>query len=182
MGGLGESEAAREARFAAFVADYRGRALSTAWRLSGGDDALAEDIAQDAFLAAHQALPSFRGDAQLSTWFYRILVRTAHRHRRKRAVRFKVAGLFGLEAARSTTPVSGDAPLRRRIAAALDTLSEGQRAAFVLVHMEGLTVTEAAEALGSAPGTVKSHLHRALVRLREVLGDLQGTQGTEVTA
>ncbi|MCA9546603.1 MAG: RNA polymerase sigma factor, partial [Myxococcales bacterium] len=135
----------REAEFAAFVGTYRERALSTAWRLCGGDGALAEDVAQEAFIAAHKALPRFRGDSRMSTWFYRILVRTAHKQRRKRAVREKAAALFGLEAPRSARTVEGDAPLRRRIAAALDTLSPGQRDAFVLVHMEGLTVVEAAE-------------------------------------
>lgn len=162
----------REVEFAAFVGAYRERALSTAWRLCGGDAALAEDVAQEAFIAAHKALPRFRGDSQMSTWFYRILVRTAHKQRRRRAVRDKAAVLFGREAPRSAETVHGDAPLRGRIAAALETLSAGQRDAFVLVHMEGLTVVEAAEALGSAPGTIKSHVHRALKKLRGELADV----------
>jgi RNA polymerase sigma-70 factor (ECF subfamily) len=52
-------------------------------------------------------------------------------------------------------------------------LSAGQREAFVLVHMEGMTVVEAAETLNRAPGTIKSHLHRALKALRAELGDLR---------
>ena len=63
--------------------------------------------------------------------------------------------------------------LRRRIAAALERLSAAQRETFVLVHLEGFSITEAAAVLGKAPGTLKSHLHRALVSLRETLGDLR---------
>jgi RNA polymerase sigma-70 factor (ECF subfamily) len=69
-------------------------------------------------------------------------------------------------------PFSPDTGLTRRITAALDALPRGQRDAFVLVHMEGFSVTEAAAVLGSAPGTIKSHLHRALTRLRADLEDL----------
>jgi RNA polymerase sigma-70 factor (ECF subfamily) len=62
--------------------------------------------------------------------------------------------------------------LRRRIAGALDALTRSQREAFVLVHLEGFTVRECAEVLGKPAGTVKSHLHRALVTLRRELDDL----------
>ena len=51
-------------------------------------------------------------------------------------------------------------------------LPRGQREAFVLVHLEGLTLVEAASATGRAVGTMKSHLHRALASLRERLADL----------
>ena len=162
----------RAAAFNRFVGAHRQRAVSLAWRLCGGDRAAAEDVAQDAFLRAHRALPRFRADASLATWFYRILVRQAHNHRRWR----RLARLF------SDTPVeelpdprgaaAPDVALQRRIAAALDRLSRGQREAFVLVHLEEFTVAEAAETLGKAPGTVKSHLHRALTALRVQLADL----------
>jgi RNA polymerase sigma-70 factor (ECF subfamily) len=166
------AELERDARFAAFVEAHRAQAVSTAWRLMGGDAAAAEDVAQDAFIAAHRALPSFRGDAKLSTWFYRILVRQAARQRRKQAVRSKVAWLWGQDADAHTETIHGDHSLQKRIARALDGLSAGQRETFVLVHLEGLTITETADVLGRAPGTIKSHLHRALVRLRAELGDL----------
>jgi RNA polymerase sigma-70 factor (ECF subfamily) len=62
--------------------------------------------------------------------------------------------------------------LRRRVALALDALPRGQREAFVLVHLEGMTMREAAETTGRAVGTIKSHLHRALRNLRTQLADL----------
>lgn len=162
-----------ETRFAAFMVKHREQAISMAWRLVGADMAAAEDVAQEAFIAAHHSLKRFRGEAELSTWFYRILVRQAGRHRRKLVARQKLAWLWGQSAQQHTEIAHRDAPLQRRITAALDSLSAGQREAFVLVHLEGLTVTEAAQVLQRAPGTIKSHLHRALTRLRAELGDLR---------
>jgi RNA polymerase sigma-70 factor (ECF subfamily) len=165
-----------EQRFAVFVATRRERARRLAWRLVGGDDAAAEDVAQDAFVRAWRALPRFRGEAQLDTWFYRILVRQAANHRRWRAVRERHGSDAPVEAHGIDAP-RGDPALRGRIVRALAELSPRQREAFVLVHLEGFTVTEAAALLGRRTGTIKSHLHRALVALREQLADLAPRDG-----
>lgn len=163
---------ALDERFRAFVASHRERAVRLAWRLVGGDAAAAEDVAQDAFVRAHQALARFRGSSSLATWFYRILVRQASSHRRWRAVRARWAG--GTETdAPAPAATEGDPALRRRIARALDALTRRQREAFILVHLDGFTVREAAEILHTPTGTLKSHLHRALVKLREELSDLR---------
>lgn len=168
----GVRAATAEGDFTQFVERRRERAIRVAYRLLGGDEAAAEDVAQNAFVRAHRALGGFRGDSSLDTWFYRILVREAERHRRWRNVRRLWSG--DAEEApepRDERPV-GDPALRRRIAAALGRCSALQRRAFVLVHLEGFTVVETAEILGRAVGTVKSHLHRALETLRRELGDL----------
>lgn len=158
--------------FAAFCERRRERALRLAFRLLGGDQATAEDVVQNAFLRAHRALGGFRGDASVDTWFYRILVNEVERQRRWSALR----RVFGADPESAPPPVdprpARDPGLRRRIAAALERLSAGQREAFVLVHLEELTVNEAALVLGKAAGTVKSHLHRALAALRAELRDL----------
>jgi RNA polymerase sigma-70 factor, ECF subfamily len=73
--------------------------------------------------------------------------------------------------------VSGDPLLRRRIAKALAQLSRSQKEAFVLVHMEGFSVREAAALMEKPEGTVKSHLHRALQALRSELADLAEDTG-----
>ncbi len=161
-----------EQRFAAFVASHRERAVRLAWRLVGGDAGAAEDVAQEAFLRAWRGLDRFRGDAQLGTWFYRILVRQAAGHRRWWGLRQRWGGLGTPDAPDPSPEAPGDPALRGRIAAALGGLPVTQRTAFVLVHLEGFTVSESAEVMGVATGTVKSHLHRALVRLRRELGDL----------
>ena len=59
---------------------------------------------------------------------------------------------------------------------ALTRLTRAQREVFVLVHLEGFTLSQAAEISGKALGTLKSHLHRALASLREQLGDLRSTE------
>jgi RNA polymerase sigma-70 factor (ECF subfamily) len=168
----------RAEEFARFAEARRERALRLAFRLLAGDEATAEDVVQNAFFRAHRALAGFRGDASLDTWFYRILVREVQRQRRWQSVRRWLAR----ESAESLEPVdprpARDPALRRRIAAALERLSAGQREAFVLVHLEELTVVEAAQVLGKAVGTVKSHLHRALAALRLQLADLEGRDET----
>jgi RNA polymerase sigma-70 factor (ECF subfamily) len=160
-----------EQRFEAFVATHRERAVRLAWRLVGGDAAAAQDVAQDAFVSAWRALPRFRGESSLDTWFYRILVRKAHSHHRWRGVRERFAAA-AREAPEPGPIPHGDPALRRRIALALDGLSRRQREAFVLVHLEGFSVRETAALLASREGTVKSHLHRALRHLRRELADL----------
>lgn len=169
---------AREERFSAFVASHRERARRLAWRLVGGDEAAAEDVVQEAFVRAYQALPGFRAEASLATWFYRILVRQAQNYRRWRAVRELWSGRW-----KDPLPLAGsfdglgDPGLKRRIVQALDRLSRRQREAFILVHLEGFTVQECADLLGKPVGTVKSHLHRALTTLRRELADLQEFHG-----
>jgi RNA polymerase sigma-70 factor (ECF subfamily) len=161
-----------EGRFTTFVRSHRDRARSLAWRLVGGDEAAAEDVTQEALVKAYEALGRFREDSSLATWFYRILVRQAAKYRRWRAVREAWSGIWQEEHPDPAPREAGDPALRRRIARALDGLTRSQREAFVLVHMEGFTVRECADLLGKPPGTVKSHLHRALAALRSELTDL----------
>jgi RNA polymerase sigma-70 factor (ECF subfamily) len=170
-------DAARAQEFAAFVTAHRDRAVGMAWRLVGGDAAAAEDVAQEAFLKAHRGLASFRADAKLSTWFYRILVNEAQRHLRWRWVRQRVAGEMPEHPADPRPEPLGDPALRDRIASAVGALPRGQREAFVLVHLEGFTLSEAAAITGRALGTIKSHLHRATGKLREALADLDPNAG-----
>jgi RNA polymerase sigma-70 factor (ECF subfamily) len=166
-----------EARFGAFVHSHRERAVRLAWRLVGGDDAAAEDVAQDAFLRAYRALARFREESTLETWFYRILVRQAHNYRRWRAVR-ELWSRSASHDPRDPAPRGpGDPVIRRRISEALEQLTRSQREAFVLVHMEGFTVREASGLMRRTEGTVKSHLHRALRGLRRELGDLRSPDG-----
>jgi len=166
-----------ELRFAAFVASHRDRARRLAWRLVGGDSGAAEDVAQDAFLRAYRSLGRFREEASLSTWFYRILVRQAANHRRWRSVRERLGGWGNPDAPDPNTVPAGDPALRQRIGDAMEGLTRRQREVFVLIHLEGFTVRETAGLLGRPEGTVKSHLHRALARLRRELSDLRESEG-----
>lgn len=163
----------RERLFRAFVNSHRERAVRLAWRLTGGDTAAAEDVVQDAFCKVYKALAQFREESSLATWYYRVLVRQAHKYRRWRAVRERWSRLWKDETHNPSPGEPPDPSLRQRIARALDHLPRGQREAFVLVHLEGFTVSEAAELLKKSPGTIKSHLHRGLQALRAALADLK---------
>lgn len=159
-------------RFAAFVHAYRDKARRLAWRLVGGDEAAADDVTQDALVKAYRGLASFREEAKLETWFFRILVHQAHSYRRWRAVREMWSGPSEIEPADPSPRAEGDPMLREQIAGALERLTTPQRDAFVLVHLEGFTVREAAGVMKKAEGTVKSHLQRALKSLRKELAHL----------
>jgi RNA polymerase sigma factor (sigma-70 family) len=157
------------ATFDDFVYAHRDRAVRVAWRLCGGDDAAAQDVAQDAFVRAQLTIHTLRDPERLEAWFYRVLVNTARNHNRWKAVRQRVAGLFFEAAAPEAT---GDPGLRRRIDLAMAALTEPQREVIVLVHLEGFTLAQAAALTGRAEGTLKSHLSRALASLRSSLADL----------
>jgi RNA polymerase sigma-70 factor, ECF subfamily len=162
--------------FERFVEAELPRAHRLAWRLVGGDDAAADDVIQDALCRAYRALGTFRGDAQLQTWFFRIVVRQAHNHRRWRALRQLWTGA-PLHDAPAPSAAQGDPALRRRIEEALARLPRAQRDVFLLVHWEGFSVTECARILGKADGTVRSHMARARSALRSALRDVHEEGG-----
>ena len=169
--GMDESPEANQ-QFERFVHTHLERARRLTWRLIGGDLAATDDVVQDALLRAYRALPGFRGEAKLETWFYRILVRQAQNYRRWSGLRLRwMEALDGEHAAAESDP--GDPLLRARVAAAMAVLSPAQRDAFTLVHLEQFTVREAAHLLGKREGTLKTHLKRALATLRKELGDLK---------
>lgn len=172
-----ESDGERLERFVVFVTEHQDTAIRMASRLLGGEHAAAEDAAQEAFLRAYRGLARFRGDANLRTWFTRILIREVQRHRRWQSVRrvWNTLSLSEIELPAAPGP-TGDAELRARLIAALERLSPRQREALVLVHLEQFTVNETADLLGTSPGTVKAHLHRALKALRRDLADLHEVQ------
>lgn len=153
----------------ALLALHGERALRIASRFVPGDRAAAEDIAQEAFARAWSALPRFRGEAELSTWLYRVVVNEALSQLRRRRLRDRLFALLGPERPASAPPPPADPALRSKIRAALRTLSDNERAVFTLVHLEGFSVEETARIRGRAVGTVKSLLHRALVKLRREL-------------
>ena len=124
------------------------------------------------------ALDRFREEASLATWFYQIVVRQAHNYCRWRMVRQTWSAFWSGRTPEASSPAAGDPLLRRRIAKALAQLSRSQKEAFVLVHLEGFSVREAAALMEKPEGTVKSHLHRALQTLRRELADLaEDTKG-----
>ncbi len=180
-------EQARAGDLAAFgrlASRYQDRVLNTCWRICGRlEDA--EDLAQETFLHALEAIGTFQGRSRFYTWLYRIAVNLAisHRRRRARAVRLSLHGsdgaFIGDQAAAlvgrvSSEPQGPPAKLsaretERRLVQGLEELDDDHRAVVVLRDIEGLDYERIAEVLEVPIGTVKSRLHRARMELRRYL-------------
>jgi RNA polymerase sigma-70 factor (ECF subfamily) len=147
-----------------------------AYRLLGDRD-LMDDALQEAYLKAFRALPSFRGDARMASWLYRIVYNTCLDQLRRARLR-QHASLEATAERCDPGPDPADVAVRRRdLAAALALLPPDMRAAVLLVDAEGMDYREAAEILGISRGTVASRLNRARAHLRRVLGD--GMEGVK---
>ena len=140
-------------------------------RLVGQSSARAEDLTQEAFVRAWQALPSFRFESAVSTWLHRLAVNTALMELRSRrnGPRFDededaIEGLGLADSAGHSTALSMD--LERAVA----TLPPRARAVLVLHDVEGWKHEEIAMELGMAVGSSKAQLHRARGLLRAKLG------------
>ena len=167
--------------FAELVRRHRDRLWAVALRTTG-DPEEAADAVQDALISAYRRADSFRGDAAVTTWLHRIVVNAALDRMRRRAVRPWTA----LPEEESSAPVLIDesrladpreaaesAETTREVRAALDTLPPDQRAAIVLVDLEGWSVEDAAQALECPVGTVKSRCFRGRAKLAERLAHLR---------
>ena len=166
--------AAARGEVAAFEALYRrhvGRVHGAIRRLVGGHGSRAEDLTQEAFVRAWQALPAFRFESAFSTWLHRLAVNTALMELRTRRSRpledgdeEAVAQLGSPDSAGHLTALSLD--LERAVA----TLPPRARAVLVLYDVEGWKHEEIAAELGMAIGSSKAQLHRARGLLRARLG------------
>jgi RNA polymerase sigma-70 factor, ECF subfamily len=167
----GDSEA-----FASLFYAHKARIYSVCLRMTN-NTAEAEDLTQDAFLQVFRKLSTFRGDSALSTWLYRIAVNTVLMHFRKKALR-----QISLD-----EPYNQDARLVRReygsrdgrlvgsvdriaLTRAIKELPVGYRTIFLLHEVEGYEHQEIAELLDCSVGNSKSQLHKAKLRIRELLG------------
>ena len=131
------------------------------------DAAAAEDIAQEAFLAAIRALDRFDRRRPFGPWLHRIVVNRAIDWARARALRAEVGG--DALADRAAAEAHGGASFSEPTAEALASLSPEHRAVIVLRHLLEYTPGEIAELLDLPRGTVNSRLRRGLDRLREEL-------------
>ena len=132
------------------------------------DSGAAEDIAQEAFLAAVRRLDRFDRRRPFGPWLHRIVVNRAIDWTRARALR-RESGDAGLEHA--AAPGSPDNPHAQTLAAALADLSPEHRAVIVLRHLLEYTPGEIAELLGLPRGTVNSRLRRGLDELAARFGE-----------
>jgi RNA polymerase sigma-70 factor (ECF subfamily) len=134
------------------------------------DAAAAEDIAQEAFLAAVRALDSFDRSRPFAPWLHRIVVNRAIDWARARSLRREV----GDEDALAEAPAPGDRPasaLSSGVVTALGSLSAEHRAVIVLRYLLEYTPGEIARLLDLPRGTVNSRLRRGLDALQEQVGE-----------
>lgn len=163
--------------FADLFHAHKARIYSLCLRMTN-NSAEAEDLTQDAFLQVFRKLSTFRGESALSTWLYRIAVNTVLMHfRKKTPCRLSLDEPCGKS--------SESKPIRReygtkdnRLAGCIDRITltrairelpEGYRKVFLLHEVEGYEHQEIAEFLGCSTGNSKSQLHKARLRMRELL-------------
>jgi RNA polymerase sigma-70 factor (ECF subfamily) len=146
------------------------RVYRLAYRMTG-DEALAQDFTQDAFIRAFSRLHTFRGDASLSTWLHTVTASVVLNGLRK-VKKFRTTET-DLKMARGVSPRKrrAEPDLRERLTQAIDGLPDGYRTVFVMHDVEGYTHEEIAGALGVATGTSKAQLSRARAKLRAELAD-----------
>lgn len=157
----------------AFETIYRQHApriYSLAARMSGSA-ADGEDLLQEIFLQAYRKLPTFKGDAALGTWLYRLALNYCLDHVRSRRARMdKVTDSLEADDDRQPPDSRRDTPIARMdLERAIAKLPDGCREVFVLHDVEGFDHREIGELLGIAEGTSKSQVFKARAKLRALL-------------
>jgi RNA polymerase sigma-70 factor (ECF subfamily) len=180
--GISEAEAIERAKagdagcFEALYGLHKRRVYSLCLRMTG-NTAEAEDLTQEAFLQLYRKIATFRGESAFSTWLHRLAVNVVLMHLRKK-------GLPEVSLEETMEPQQEDAP-RKDIGArdnvlagsidrvnlerAIESLPPGYRIIFVLHDIEGYEHNEIAEMMGCSIGNSKSQLHKARMKLRDLL-------------
>ena len=144
------------------------------------DYSLAEDFTQEAFITAFRRIDTFRGDSAFATWLHRIAVNIVLMHVRQQKSRGSMASLdepttdedlsmgerLGREDRRLASSID-----RVALEGAINRLAPGYRIVLVLHDIEGYEHSEIAELMGCSIGNTKSQLHKARLRLRELLAE-----------
>jgi RNA polymerase sigma-70 factor (ECF subfamily) len=162
---------AREGRVGAFEALYRanvGRVYALCLRMCA-DPALAEELAQEAFVRAWEKLASFRGEAAFSTWLHSLTVNVVLGHRRRQGRRERDQVATEPEHLANLPQDSAEPTAAMDLERAIAALPNRAREVFVLHDVEGYRHGEIAAISGMAVGTSKAHLSRARRLLREAL-------------
>jgi RNA polymerase sigma-70 factor (ECF subfamily) len=161
--------------FASLFHAHKARIYSVCLRMTN-NTAEAEDLTQDAFVQVFRKLATFRGDSALSTWLYRIAVNTVLMYFRKKTLRQisldepydQDAKTVRREYGKRDDRLAGSVD-RMALARAITELPAGYRTIFLLHEVEGYEHQEIAELLKCSVGNSKSQLHKAKLRIRELL-------------
>jgi RNA polymerase sigma-70 factor (ECF subfamily) len=136
-----------------------------------GDEDLAADAMQEAFIRAFQSLETCRNPDRFGAWFFRILTNQCRNHRRRWKVHEPLDGavIDGLAAGDTADRELKRAELRAAIDRAMDRLSAEQREAFVLRHVEGRSYGEMAELVDEREDVLRMRVHRAREQMQRFL-------------
>ena len=180
--GMSEAEAIERAKdgdggcFEALYSLHKRRVYSLCLRMTG-NTAEAEDLTQEAFLQLYRKIATFRGESAFSTWLHRLAVNVVLMHLRKK-------GLPEVSLQETLEPTEEDGPKkdigsqdqvlagsidRVNLERAIESLPPGYRIIFVLHDIEGYEHNEIAEMMGCSIGNSKSQLHKARMKLRDLL-------------
>src|SRR3954470_16720504 len=164
--------------FAELVKRHQSTVRACLRKLTAGNHALADDLAQETFILAWRNLKSFRQEARFSTWLYRIATNCWLMHARKRREELlgdRDADVVDEEsetaspALESAGDHAGSSALKVDLERAMNVLSTQERAAIVQCYHNDLSHEEAAYVLGCPVGTVKTHVFRAKQKLKAAL-------------
>lgn len=180
--GISEAEAIERAQqgdgecFETLYSMHKRRVYSLCLRMTG-NTAEAEDLTQEAFLQLYRKIATFRGESAFSTWLHRLAVNVVLMHLRKK-------GLPEVSLQETLEPTEEDGPKkdigahdnvlagsidRVNLERAIESLPPGYRIIFVLHDIEGYEHNEIAEMMGCSIGNSKSQLHKARMKLRDLL-------------
>ena len=157
--------------FSLLVQTYETSVYRLALRMCGNAHD-AEEVAQEAFMAAWKGLPAFRGESKFSSWLYQLTTNAClDLLRREKRHRAAVPLDEQTELSSEDTPqrAAENAELRDTLQAALQELNDDHRQIFLLRQMRQLSYDEIGALLGLESGTVKSRLSRAKKQLRQIL-------------
>jgi RNA polymerase sigma factor (sigma-70 family) len=179
---------AADLTFEQVVHDHQDMVFRTLLRLTGSREHL-DDLAQDVFLRLYRALPSFRGDALITTYLYRIAVNVAQdewkRRRRDRDTHVSLSDDTSAWEDRLPHPDRNaeeqleEREFQQSVEEQLQRLSQIERTILVLYHQEERSYEQIAYALGMPIGTIRTHLHRGRKKLREALQQRQTPDRTQ---
>ena len=155
-----------------------GSAVRALLRRMGAEPGLADDVAQDAFLAAFEQITEYRGEGTFQAWVKRIAARQYIKRRRREARVDLMADPPEPEIA--VFDAGADAAKRIDLDEALQCLTAAERLCVSLCYGGGLSHAEAADALNAPLGTVKSHVKRGLDKLRARLVAGEGGAGSQL--
>lgn len=165
--------------FETLVRRYQSAVRGLLRRLTNGDEALADDLAQEAFIKSYNSLDRFRGGARFSTWLHRIAYNTfiSHLRGRKKTVEYDEYVAAETGQPDFTRGINLEHDLRQ----AMQQLSEAERTSIQLCCQCGFSHSEAAEILQQPIGTVKTNITRGKEKLRKQLTDWQEVVYEQIT-